>query len=107
MHNLETYEIHADFCKSIANSKRLMIIDMIGDKKITVGELAKNLDLTVSNISQHLKILKNYEVVKSEKIGHNVYYFLTDLRLVNLCRQMRGIISDLYIKRRNVFDLNS
>ncbi|MEN8154047.1 MAG: metalloregulator ArsR/SmtB family transcription factor [Acidobacteriota bacterium] len=105
--NFETYEIHAEFCRAISNPKRLMIINVIGDKKITVGELAKALDLSVSNISQHLKVLKNYEVVKSEKAGHQVFYTLTDLRLLHTCKKIREIISDLYKKRKDVFNSDS
>ena len=105
--NTEIYEIHAEFCKAIANPKRLMIIDKIGADKITVGDLAKALDLSISNISQHLKVLRNYEVVKSEKVGHQVYYALTDIRLVHTCIQIRSIISDLYKKRKDVFNSNS
>ncbi len=105
--NFETYEVHAEFCRAIANPKRLMIINIIGNRKITVGDIAKSLDLTVSNISQHLKILKNYEVVKAEKKGHQVYYSLTDLRLVKTCEKIREIISDLYQKRKDIFNPDS
>lgn len=105
--NFEMYEIHAEFCKAIANPKRLKIISLIGDKKIAVGELAKAMDLSISNISQHLKILKNYEVVRSEKEGHQVYYSLSDTRLVDTCNQIREIISDLYKKRKDVFNSTS
>lgn len=102
--DFETYEIHAEFCKAIANPKRLKIISLIGKKNITVGELAKAMDLSVSNISQHLKILKNYEIVKSEKEGHQVYYSLSDTRLIKTCDQIREIISDLYKKRKDIFN---
>ena len=105
--NFEIYEIHAEFCKAIANPKRLKIISLIGKKKIAVGELAKAMGLSISNISQHLKILKNYEIVKSEKEGHLVYYSLSDTRLIKTCDQIREIISDLYKKRKDVFNSTS
>ena len=105
--NFETYEIHAEFCRAIANPKRLMIINLIGNKKMTVGEIAKALGQSVSNISQHLKVMKNYHVVKSEKVGHQVYYHLTDMRLVKTCEKIREIISDLYTKRGEIFTSDS
>ena len=103
MQNLEIYEIHSEFLRAIANPKRLRIINEFGDGKITVGELAEKLNLTVSNISQHLKILKNYEILRSEKIGHRVYYSITDKRIVEICHSIRQIISDLYEKRMDIF----
>ena len=103
MQNLEIYEIHSEFLRAIANPKRLRILNEVGDTKITVGELASLLNISVSNISQHLKILKNYEILKSEKIGHRVYYSITDIRIVEICQSMRQVISDLYEKRMDIF----
>ncbi|MCK5222738.1 MAG: winged helix-turn-helix transcriptional regulator [Candidatus Aminicenantes bacterium] len=103
LHNIEIYEVHSEFCRAIANPKRLRILNEIGDAKITVGELANLLNLSASNISQHLKILKNYEILKSEKIGHRVYYSITDIRIVEICQSMRQVISDLYEKRMDIF----
>jgi len=107
LRNFETYEIHAEFCRVLANPKRLMVINLLKDKKLTVGELATALDLTVSNVSQHLKVMKNYQILSSEKVGHKVYYFLTDQRLVKTCEKIREIISDLYTKRGNIFNSDS
>jgi len=103
LQNLEIYEIHSEFCKAIANPKRLRILNEVGDGRITVGELASLLNLSASNISQHLKILKNYEILKSEKIGHRVYYSITDIRIVEICQSMRQVISDLLEKRMDIF----
>jgi len=102
--NFEIFEIHSEFCRAIANPKRLMIVNRIGDARITVSELARHLDLSVSNISQHLKILKNYDIVKSDKIGHKVYYSISDKRIVEICQNMRQVISDLYLKRKDIFN---
>ncbi len=105
--NFETFEIHAEFCRAIGNPKRLMIIKLLGNKKLTVGELASSLGLSVSNISQHLKVMRNYHVVKSEKAGHKVYYHLTDMRIVKTCEKIREIISDLYTKQSDIFTSDS
>ncbi len=107
LQNYEIYEIHAEFCRALANPKRLMIINLLGNKKLTVGELATALNLTVSNISQHLKVMKNYQILSSEKVGHKVYYYLTDQRLVKTCEKIREIISDQYMKRRDIFTSDS
>jgi len=105
--NFETFEIHAEFCKAIANPKRLMIINLLGNKKMTVGDLAESLNLSVSNISQHLKVMKNHQVVRSEKSGHQVLYWLSDRRLVKICENIREIIHDLYTERRDIFSPDS
>ena len=103
LQNFEIYEIQSEFCSAIANPKRLSILTEIEKKKVTVGELAKALDLSISNISQHLRILKNSEIVKSEKIGQKVFYTITDKRIFKICHAMRDVIFSLYEKRVDIF----
>ncbi|MEN8222968.1 MAG: metalloregulator ArsR/SmtB family transcription factor [Acidobacteriota bacterium] len=107
MQNFEIFEIQSEFCRAIANPKRLRILNEIEKKKITVGDIARVLNLSVSNISQHLRILKDAEIVKSEKAGQNVYYSITDKRIIDICQLMREIISDLYEKRMDIFNEKS
>ena len=101
--NFKIFEIQSEFCRAIANPKRLRILNEIENNKITVGELAITLDLAVSNVSQHLRILKDAEIVKTEKIGQNVFYSITDTRIIDICQLMREIISNLYEKRMDIF----
>ena len=106
LQKFEMFEIHAEFCRAMSHPARLRILNEIGDIKITVGELAGLLDLRVSNVSQHLKILKNYEIVKSDRIGHKVYYYISDKRIVEICQGMRVIISDLHDRKKKIFNKN-
>ena len=50
----EIFELHADFCKIIASSRRLMIIQLLAKKEMSVSEIAKTLNVQHSNVSQHL-----------------------------------------------------
>lgn len=103
LQNFEIYEIQSEFCRAIANPKRLRILNEINDGKRTVGDIAKALKIPISNISQHLRILKDSEIVKSDKFGQNVYYSITDNRIIDICQLMREIISGLYEKRMDIF----
>ena len=70
--NKEIFELHADFCRTIGNSKRLMIIELLSKKEMSVGEITKAMDITISNVSQHLRTLKSHHVVNSRKEGQTV-----------------------------------
>lgn len=88
----EIYELHADFCNTIASSKRLMIIDLLAGREMNVSEIARALDVRLSNISQHLRILRLRNIVKSRKEGQTVYYSLTNPRIAKICNEIRSIL---------------
>ncbi|MFO7768261.1 MAG: metalloregulator ArsR/SmtB family transcription factor, partial [bacterium] len=58
------YQLHSEICKAMANPHRLALVDALRDGEKAVGDLAEELDLTVSNTSQHLSVLKSAGIVK-------------------------------------------
>ena len=88
----ELYELHADFCNTIASSKRLMIIELLSEREMNVSEIARVLDVRPSNISQHLRVLRLRNIVKSRKEGQTVYYDLTNSRISKICNETRLIL---------------
>lgn len=99
--NKEIYEMHADFCKVIANSKRLMIIALLGTNEMSVSQIVEALNLPLSNVSQHLRVLRGKHIVKTRKEGQTVYYSLSDLRLPSVCSEIRTILLEGMEERFN------
>ncbi len=86
----EIHELHARICKAIADPKRLLIINELRNGPLTVGELSDALEISQSNCSQHLAILRDRGVVMSERNGTSVSYALRSekvLRAVDLLRE--------------------
>jgi len=86
----ELYELHARICKAIADPKRLLIISELRSGAMTVGELSEALEISQSNTSQHLAVLRDRGIVVAHKDGLNVYYKLTSkkvLRAIDLLRE--------------------
>ena len=67
MDNKELYRIHADFCKFMANAKRIEIIFLLGEKEMCVDELASAMEVNVPNISQHLAVMREAMVEQMTK----------------------------------------
>jgi len=95
----EIFEFHADFCKILSSSKRLMIIELLAKEEMSVSEIAEAMDAQPSNVSQHLTVLRSRHVVDSHKEGQTVYYRLTNLKLARVCAQIRSILLDGMEKR--------
>lgn len=104
--NYEIFEIHAEFCKTLANPKRLIIIRSLENTERTVGEFSEILNLPIANISQHLKALRDHDIVTTRKEGQKVYYSLTDPRLVDACDLIRQIIVDLNKRKGKIINVN-
>ena len=51
-------ELHARVCKAIADPKRLLIINELRDRELSVGDLCDALGISQSNASQHLAVLR-------------------------------------------------
>jgi len=92
--NPEIFRLHADFCKILANPKRLMIIALLSKRELSVGEIAAASDVPLTTISQHLRVLRERNVVKTRKEGQTVYCQLTDPRLMDACVRIRTILLD-------------
>jgi len=56
---------------------------------MNVGDMAEALGVPSSNISQHLRVLRNHNVVKARKEGQTVFYSLSNLRLPKACTEIR------------------
>lgn len=62
--------------KALGEPTRLKIIKLLSVQKMCVCELSEVLGMLQPRISQHLKILKDVDVVKEEKKGYWTFYLL-------------------------------
>lgn len=68
----------SDFFKVMGDSTRLRLLWALEEEELCVGDLAVILEMTKSAVSHQLKVLRTAKLVKSRKIGKNVYYSLDD-----------------------------
>ncbi len=62
--------------KALADANRRKIISLLRKKDMTAGEIAGHFNISKPSISEHLKILKNANLISSEKNGQFITYFL-------------------------------
>ena len=68
----------ADVFKLFSDSTRLRIICAILNNELCVCDLCELLNLTQSNVSHQLQLLRTAKLVKYRKEGKQVYYSLKD-----------------------------
>ncbi len=77
--------------KSIAHPLRLKILCVIGDQEACVQEIVAAVGTSQSNISQHLAILREKDVLLTRKDANRVYYRVGDQRILQLVGMMREV----------------
>ncbi len=86
------YELHAEICKAMAAPLRLEIIDIIQNDEMNVKKILEKTGGSKANISRHLAILKNKGILKARREGINVYYSLSNPKVLKACFMMRDIL---------------
>jgi DNA-binding transcriptional ArsR family regulator len=102
MEKADVFELHADLCKTLSNPKRLMILALLAKKEMSVGEIAEVIAVPLSNVSQHLSLLKAQSLVQTRKEGQSVFYRLSDRRIIQACTLIRSVLLDKMKERGQV-----
>ena len=102
MEKINIFELHADLCQTLSNPKRLMILALLAKKEMNVGEIAEVIAVPLSNVSQHLSLLKAQSLVRTRKDGQTVYYSLSDRRIIEACTLIRSVLLDKMKERGQV-----
>src|SRR5450830_254211 len=88
----DIFLLHANICKTMANPKRLEIINALRNEELTATQLVQKLHISKANLSQHMSILIQKGVVLSRREGINVFYKLSDERITKACDLMREVL---------------
>ena len=100
----ELYTIHAEVCKIFSNSTRLEILNLLRDKEMSVTELIEKTRLSQVNISQHLSIMKSKGIVISNRKGKNIYYKLTNPKIVKAFDIIREVLAEKLKKNGKIVE---
>ncbi len=98
----EIFTLHAEMCKVFSNSIRLEILNLLRNEKKSVTELINNTKLSQANISQHLSIMKSKGIVVSERDGKNIYYKLSNPKIIKAFDIIREVLTERLEKNRKI-----
>ena len=93
------FRMHAELCKAMANEHRQAILHTICSEEKCVGDLAAEIGISVHNVSQHLRVLKEQRLVASRKEGQTVYYHVTNQKFMEACALMRQALIEQHQER--------
>lgn len=94
LNHASIYKLHAEFCKILADTNRLLIINELSKGEVSVGELARRLELGQSNVSKHLALMRERGLVNTRRQGAVIYYSLSDRRIYEAIRLLISVQND-------------
>jgi len=92
-------EMHVLMCRAISKPVRLKLLHLIGKKKINVSDLQKELDIPLSNLSNHLNDLYRSGILGKEKHGNFVFYYLMEPKLLDALVKLQETFKSMLVKR--------
>ncbi|MGD1996494.1 MAG: metalloregulator ArsR/SmtB family transcription factor [Anaerolineae bacterium] len=98
----EINRLHAQICQGLADPKRILILYTLDEAPQRVTDLASHLDLPQSTVSHHLKVLRERDLVATERQGNAIYYSLADRRIVDALDTLRALLADILARQADV-----
>jgi len=91
---VQLFKLQAEICKTLADSKRLMILHELREGEMSVGQLVANLGLPQANVSQHLAILRERGIVATRREGTTIYYSLAYPKIGEACDLVQEVLAE-------------
>jgi DNA-binding transcriptional ArsR family regulator/YHS domain-containing protein len=101
------FQLQEEILKTLANQKRLEILQLLIKRELTVSEMVEMLGISQANLSQHLSQLRRLKLVTTRKAGLYVYYRLTDKRVANILGDLREFLKTHYAHEPEVAGISS
>ena len=100
--DMTIYELQADISKTMAHPLRLAILHCLKDGEKTVNDLAETVGASQSNVSQHLALMRQREIVKTRKAGSNIYYRVASPKISQACDMVREVLIEQLAQRQEI-----
>ncbi len=85
------YQELARIVKALSNPHRLEILELLAQGQFSVAEIAEETDISGANASQHLQVLKQAQLVETQREGNHVYYRLAGQSVYKAWKALRDL----------------
>ncbi|MEA2108142.1 MAG: metalloregulator ArsR/SmtB family transcription factor [Pseudomonadota bacterium] len=92
---IDIFRIHAAFCTIFSSPIRLQLMDFLGSGEKTVTELAAELNVSLANVSQHLRLMRSQGAVDTRRDGRTIYYRIANQKFLRGIQTVReGLLEE-------------
>lgn len=101
----QVFKQHTSLLKALAHPKRLEIIQLLRGHELSVTDIQQMLALPQANLSQHLQVLRAYEVVTTRRVGKQIYYHLGHDNFIKASDLLRQVLINRQSNKQEVNEL--
>ena len=101
---MEVFRLQAEICKTMADVKRLMIIHELRDGEKSVGQLVSEMGVPQANVSQHLALLRERDIVSTRREGTSIFYSLANPKIGQACDMVQEVLADQLARNQVIAD---
>jgi DNA-binding transcriptional ArsR family regulator len=87
-------ELLGEFFSTLAHHTRVHILCALQREPRTVTQIAASAGISITNASQHLRIMRERGAVVAEKRAQSVYYRISDERIFDAMQLIRSALSE-------------
>src|SRR5437588_12525502 len=102
----QLYRLQAELCRVLAEPTRLKLLSLLGEKPYAVKDLVKATGERQAKISQHLAIMRQRGIVRTQRVGTKVHYQLADPRILQACHITREILLQQLVQQASLAQRN-
>ena len=85
--------LHERICSALGDPTRVLILYLLSENAHFVNEIAEQLEIPQSTVSRHLRVLRERNLVQTDRQGTAVQYSLNDMRIIKSLNIMREILA--------------
>ena len=85
----------ARILRVLAVGTRVRIVQILRERALCVNALAARLDVTQGAVSQHLRVMRDADLVSDERRGYRVHYRLNEKTLAQWRTEIDGLLAPL------------
>jgi DNA-binding transcriptional ArsR family regulator len=74
--------------QALADPTRRAILQMLNERDMTAGEIGARFAISAPSVSHHLSVLKQAELVRSERNGQTIVYSLNSTVVQDFLQQL-------------------
>ena len=100
--NSDMVSLQAAFCTIFSSPVRLQMMILLGDGEQSVGALAEQLNVSMANVSQHLRLMRNQGAVGFRREGKTVYYRVANPKFVEGMMKVREGLLEEFRKKGGI-----
>ena len=76
--------------KALSDVSRLKIISELTQvEELCVSDIAERVGMSISSVSHHLRLLENLNFVSHDKVGKQVYHYVSDKCIIDIIRRAK------------------